>query len=147
MDDIDRLLINTLQDGLPVARRPFDAVAASVGIPVEELLSRVGRLIDSGMLSRFGPLFNAEKMGGAVTLCAMKVAAHEFDSVTEQVNGFPEVAHNYARDHVLNMWFVIATEHADELQRVVTRIEAATGCKVYNLPKLDEFYVGLKLAV
>src|SRR3990172_12385724 len=99
MDDIDRLLINTLQDGLPVARRPFDAVAASVGIPVEELLRCVGRLIDSGTLSRFGPLFNAEKMGGAVTLCAMQVAAHEFDSVTEQVNGFPEVAHNYARDH------------------------------------------------
>ena len=60
---------------------------------------------------------------------------------------FPEVAHNYARDHELNMWFVIATEQPERAAEVIAAIEQETGCKVYDMPKQEEFYIGLKLAV
>jgi DNA-binding Lrp family transcriptional regulator len=77
----------------------------------------------------------------------MQVPAERFEQIAEQVNAFPEVAHNYARDHRLNMWFVIATEQPDRIAEVIAAIEATTGCRVYNLPKQEEFYVGLRLAV
>jgi DNA-binding Lrp family transcriptional regulator len=147
MDDIDRRLVTSLQDGLPVERRPFDALAHELGLEVPAVLDRIQCLLDAGTLSRFGPMFNAEQLGGALSLCAMEVPGDRFEEVAGQVNGYPEVAHNYARDHRLNMWFVIATEQVQQAAAVIAAIERETGCKVYDMPKQEEFYVGLKLAV
>jgi DNA-binding Lrp family transcriptional regulator len=147
MDDIDRRLINRLQDGLPVERRPFDALANELGLEVPAVLDRIQCLLDAGTLSRFGPMFNAEQLGGALSLCAMEVPEDRFEQVAVLVNGHPEVAHNYARDHRLNMWFVIATEQVEQAADVVAAIEQETGCKVYDMPKQEEFYIGLRLAV
>ncbi len=147
MDDIDRGLVNRLQDGLPVTRRPFDALAEELGLDVPALLVRLRSLLDAGVLSRFGPMFNAEALGGALSLCAMQVPGERFDEVVAQVNAHPEIAHNYARDHRLNMWFVIATEQVEQAAAVIAAIERETGCKVFDMPKQEEFYIGLKLAV
>ena len=147
MDSIDAGIVNCLQEGLPVCTRPFDDVAATLGLSVDELLSRVQRLLDDKVLTRFGPMYNAENMGGALSLCAMQVPANRYEQVTAEVNAFPEVAHNYERDHLLNMWFVIATEHPEQAGAVIRQIEQTTGCQVYDMPKQEEFYIGLKLAV
>jgi DNA-binding Lrp family transcriptional regulator len=147
MDSVDARLVNCLQEGLPVCPRPFDDIAASLELSVEELLSRIQRLLDDRVLTRFGPMFNAENLGGALSLCAMQVPLERYDEVAELVNAFPEVAHNYERDHLLNMWFVIATERPEQAGAVLGEIERATGCRVYDMPKQEEFYIGLKLAV
>jgi DNA-binding Lrp family transcriptional regulator len=145
MDDIDRTLLNRLQDGIPVCERPFDALSAALGIPVHEILSRLQAMLDRQVLSRFGPLYNAERMGGALSLCAMQVDAARFDAVAEQVNAYPEVAHNYERDHPLNMWFVIAAESPRQHRNVVSAIERDTGCTVYDMPKQTEYFLDLRL--
>ncbi len=126
-------------------RAPFLMLQNRLGISEEVVVSRIGKLREEGYLSRFGPMYDAEKMGGAISLCAMEVPAAEMESVTEIVNGLPEVAHNYERDHALNMWFVIATDDVFRLQAVIDKIEAATGIEVYNMPKLEEYYIGLRL--
>ena len=84
-------------------------------------------------------------MGGAVTLAAMSVPDERFEEVAGIVNGFPEVAHNYARDHRLNMWFVVATENAPRIAAVLADIEAAAGIAVLNMPKLEEYFLELRL--
>ena len=90
-------------------------------------------------------MFHAEQMGGALTLAAVKAPKDNYDTIAEIINKFPEVAHNYAREHVLNMWFVLATETPEQIQQVITQIEAQTGLTVYNMPKIQEYFVGLKL--
>ncbi|MGD2138619.1 MAG: Lrp/AsnC family transcriptional regulator [Gammaproteobacteria bacterium] len=147
MDKIDRALVNVLQDGLPVVEHPFAAIAGGLGIAPADVVVRVRQLLDDGYLSRFGPMFDAEKMGGAVTLCAMQVPADAFDRVAAQINAFPEVAHNYEREHVLNMWFVVSTDDPRQLQAVIERIEEIAGYPVYDMPKIEEFFVGLRLEV
>ena len=147
MDSIDADIVNCLQEGLPVCPRPFDDVAVTLGLSVDELLSRIQRLLDDKVLTRFGPMYNAENMGGALSLCAMQVPANRYEQVTTEVNAFPEVAHNYERDHLLNMWFVLATEHPEQAGAVIRQIEQTTGCQVYDMPKQEEFFIGLKLAV
>jgi len=146
MDATDRALIDALQDGVPVTARPFGGVAGLLGIDEDELLERLRALVDSGVLSRFGPLYDAEALGGAVTLCAMKVPERDFERIAEQVNGFAEVAHNYQRDHALNMWFVIAAETPERRRQVIAEIEACTGLPVLDLPREEAFYLGLRLA-
>lgn len=147
MDEIDRAIINTLQGELPVCERPYLAAAQRIGIGEDELLARLARLRERGVLTRIGPLFQIERMGGAFTLAALCAPEEEYEEVTRRVNALPEVAHNYRREHALNMWFVIATETPGEIPQVIARIEAATGCRVFNFPKSREYFVEMKLKV
>ncbi len=147
MDELDRRIINELQGGFPVSERPFRDSAGRLGTSESELITRLRCMLDDGLLTRFGPMFNAERMGGALSLCAMQVPPDRFDEVAEQVNAFPEVAHNYQRDHAMNMWFVLATETPQALDETLRRIERVTGLPVFNLPKEQEFYVGLHFQV
>ena len=147
MDALDCNLVNILQGGIDITERPYQAVAASLGISEQQVVQRISDLLDQGCLSRFGPMFNAEKMGGSVSLCAMQVPPEKLDAVAARVNAFPEVAHNYERNHVLNMWFVVATEYEEQLLAVLQRIEESAGCPVYNMPKTEEYFIGLRLDI
>ncbi len=145
MDDLDRRIVNTLQDDFPVCERPFRAAAAALGTTEDELIARVDRLLAEGTLTRFGPLFQIERMGGAFVLAAMQVPEGRFDEVAITVNALPEVAHNYAREHALNMWFVLATETPLGVAAAVRKIEDATGLPVLAFPKEREYFVELRL--
>ncbi|HEX6141688.1 MAG TPA: AsnC family transcriptional regulator [Geminicoccaceae bacterium] len=146
MDDIDRRLVNALQGGFPIAERPFAEVGAMLGLDEQEVIARLQTLLDDRTLSRFGPMIDVDRLGGGLTLAAMAVPDERFDEVADIVNGFDEVAHNYQRTHALNMWFVIATEDPAEVERTIRRIERATGLEVLNLPKLEEYFLELKLS-
>ena len=127
MDELERRGVNALQGGFPLSERPFAEAAAALGCDEATLIACIGRLLQQGTLTRFGPLFDAAALGGAFTLCAMQVPAADFTRVAETVNAFPEVAHNYEREHALNMWFVLATEKPEDIAAAIGRIEAATG--------------------
>lgn len=145
MNAIDKAIVNRLQQGFPICESPYRRVAEELGLAEADLLNRLQALLADGVLSRFGPMYHAEQMGGALTLAALKVPEQRFDEVTDIVNAFPEVAHNYARNHVLNMWFVLATEKPEQVRQVIAEIEQRTGLTVYNMPKINEYYVGLQL--
>lgn len=140
----DRAIINALQGGFPLSEQPYRDAARELGLTEGELLETLQELLDNGVLSRFGPMYHAERLGGGLTLAAMEVPAKNFEEVARVINAFPEVAHNYARDHILNMWFVLATETPERIFQVCSEIESATGLQVYNMPKEEEFFVGLR---
>tara|TARA_R110002094_G_scaffold5839_6_gene14765 strand:+ start:3151 stop:3675 length:525 start_codon:yes stop_codon:yes gene_type:complete len=144
LDAIDRLLINEYQSGFPLCSSPYEVVGERVGVTAEQALARIAAMLADGTLSRFGPLFNIEHMGGEFTLTAMEVPIERFEEVNVIVNGFSEVAHNYQRDHQLNMWFVLACESADETQSMLDQLHQATGIRPYPFPKLQEFFIGLR---
>ncbi|UIO99515.1 Lrp/AsnC family transcriptional regulator [Halobaculum sp. CBA1158] len=146
----ERAVVNAFQGGFPVTRRPWEPAAAALterGVDVDagELLATVRDLDERGVLSRFGALVNAEEIGGTATLVAMHAPEERYEEIAETVNGFREVAHNYEREHPhLNMWFVVSVASEDEVERVLSEIEEATGQETYNLPKREEFHVGAK---
>ncbi len=145
MDEIDRVLVNRLQGGIPVAERPFATIAGELGIPEAEVCGRLQRLLEEGTLTRFGPMIDAAALGGAFTLAAMSVPPHDFDRVAAIVNAHAEVAHNYRREHAYNMWFVVATERPEAIRAVLADIETESGYRVLDLPKRREYFVGLRL--
>lgn len=145
LDATDRLLINRLQDGLPLQHAPFAPIAREAGISEPEVVDRITHLREIGAITRFGPFLDAEAMGGAFCLCAMAVPADRFDEVMTLVNAHPEVAHNYERQHRLNMWFVLACEKAEGIAEAAARIERETGLQVLRFPKLKEFFIGFRV--
>jgi siroheme decarboxylase len=146
MDELDRRIVNALQGGFPICEQPFAVAAEGLGTDEATLIARLRVMRQDGVLSRFGPLYKAEGLGGAVTLAAMAVPEERFEQVVAQVNAHPEVAHNYAREHRrLNMWFVLATEDESRIESTIRAIEAETGLPVLNMPREAEYHVGLRL--
>ena len=145
LSDIDRQILATLQGDFPICERPYAEAAAQLGIGEAELLARLESLLADKVLTRFGPMFQIEEMGGAFVLAAIAVPEARYEAVTALVNALPQVAHNYRREHELNMWFVLATETKAGIAEAIARIERDTGLPVYAFPKEREFFVEMKL--
>lgn len=147
VDPTATAIVNGLQGGFPLTRRPFRDAGLQLGLSEDELIEGVRNLIECGQLSRFGPLWNAEQFGGGVCLAAIAVPPERFDEVVELVNAHPEVAHNYQRTHALNMWFVVSAEDPGRIAEVIAEIERETGLEVLAMPKVREFFIGFRVEV
>ena len=141
----DLRLIDALHGGFPLAHRPFAQVGIALDRDEVEVMGAVRRLLQQGDLTRFGPLFQIERAGGRFVLAAMQVPEDRFEEVASQVNSLPEVAHNYRRDHRLNMWFVVATESHELANQALAHINRLTGLGVFAFPKEREYFVELRL--
>ena len=146
LDAVDRQIIDKLQGDFPLCERPYADAAERLGMTEDELLTRLQRLLDDKVLTRFGPMVQIERMGGAFVLAALAAPEARYDEVTALVNALPQVAHNYRREHALNMWFVLATETPQGIAEAIARIERDTRLPVFAFPKEREYFVEMKLA-
>jgi len=138
-------LIAYLHGGFPLSEWPYAEVGAALGMDETSVIDSLHSLLERGYLTRFGPLFQIERAGGQFVLAALQAPEDRFEEVTALVNALPEVAHNYRREHALNMWFVIGAESSQAAAQAIARIEADTHLKVYAFPKEKEFFVELRL--
>lgn len=145
LSPLDRQILARLQGDFPICERPYAEAAAQLGISEEALLERLQTLLADKVLTRFGPMFQIEELGGAFVLAALAVPEARYEEVTALVNALPQVAHNYRREHELNMWFVLATETKAGIAEAIARIEQDTGLPVYAFPKEQEYFVEMKL--
>lgn len=145
LDAIDRAILNRLQSGFPLTHQPFTDAGRDIGVSEDELINRISRLRTIRAITRFGPFFDAEAMGGAFCLCAMAVPTDRFEEVVTLVNAHQQVAHNYERCHHLNMWFVLACETPEGIEEAASEIERETGLSVLRFPKLREFFIGFRV--
>jgi len=141
----DARLIDRAQRSIPTTERPFADLAAELGLTEAVVIERLGHLLATGVLTRLGPLYQIERAGGQFILAALQAPEDRYAEVTAQVNALPEVAHNYRREHALNMWFVIAAETPAVAWAACDQIEAVTGLPVHAFPKEREYFVGLYL--
>jgi len=146
MDELERAIVNRLQGGFPLAGRPFAAAARELGTDEATLIAKLQAMLEAGTLTRFGPMYDAERLGGAFTLCAMSVPPADLERAAALVNAHPEVAHNYERAHRYNLWFVLATASREQIPAVIAAIEAQTGYPVLDLPREQEYFIDLRLS-
>jgi DNA-binding Lrp family transcriptional regulator len=147
MDEIDKRIVNRLQGGFPLTERPYRGAGRTLGIGERDLIERLGGLLGQGILSRFGPLYDAARIGGASCLCALTAPPARFEAIAALVNAHCEVAHNYERAHPVNMWFVLAVDRPERIDRVVAEIERETGVPVLTFPKIEEYFIGFQVEV
>ena len=142
LDAVDRQLLNDYQRNLPLVSRPFQVIARQLRIGEQEVLRRLRRLFDAGLISRIGPVFAPRRLG-ASTLAAMAVPAERLEQVAALVSACPEVNHNYEREHRFNLWFVVTATDQDRLTAVLTDIESRSGLPVLVLPLERDYHIDL----
>lgn len=138
----DRALLDQWQRGFPLTPRPYAKVAAHLGMSERELLGRLARLQDAGVISRVGATVRPNRVG-ASTLAAMEVPEERLNEVAELVSAQVEVNHNYEREGRLNLWFVVTAGERSEVDATLERIRRATGLAVLDLPLVREYRIDL----
>ena len=139
---IEFRLLNEFQRDFPLCSAPFAELAARLGVAEKVVLGGLEKLRREGKISRVGAVF-APKRIGASTLAAMAVPPEQLDAVAAAVNRFPEVNHNYEREHRYNLWFVVTAGSEGRLQATLSAIEKAAGYPLLPLPLVEEFHIDL----
>lgn len=131
-------LLNDYQQNFPLCPAPFAELAAKLGVAESAVLRKLEQLRREGKIARVGAVF-APKRIGASTLAAMAVPAEKLAVVADAINRFPEVTHNYEREHHYNHWFVVTAGSEGRLQAALGAIEQSTGYPLLRLPLLREY--------
>jgi DNA-binding Lrp family transcriptional regulator len=139
---LDFQLLNNYQHGFPLCHAPFARMAQEIASTEELVLASCARLQDEGRISRIGAVFAPHRVG-ASTLAAISVPPDRLAEVAALVSRFPEVNHNYEREHHFNLWFVVTSSSAQRLARVLAEIEAQCGLPVLRLPLQAQYHIDL----
>jgi siroheme decarboxylase len=145
MDELDKTILNRIQTRFPLTPRPFAAIADELGTTEKEILARVTRLKDTGIIRRIGGNFVPGKVGFVSTLCAAQVPREKLDLFARTVNTFPGVTHNYLREDAFNVWFTFIAPSMEIIRDHLARITEKTGVnRILNLPATHVFKIKAK---
>ena len=148
MDKIDRDIINVIQSGFPISRRPFRDIGEQLNISEEEVLRRLKNLKDESVIRRIGGNFDSKKLGYTSTLCAAKVPADKIEDFVEVVNSYQGVTHNYQRSHDYNLWFTFIAPDMSFISDALEDIKEKTGVEdILNLPAKKMFKIKVDFEV
>ncbi|MDP2828280.1 MAG: Lrp/AsnC family transcriptional regulator [Sulfuricellaceae bacterium] len=139
---LEMRLLNDYQHDFPLVAAPFAHLAEALGSTEGEVLKTLGRLQQQGTVSRVGAVVRPRSIG-ASTLAALAVPEDRLDEVADMVSNYPEVNHNYQREHSFNLWFVAAAADEVALQRVLNEIESRAGCALLVLPLEEDYHIDL----
>jgi len=142
LDALDRKLLDAYQHGFPLSPRPFAEIAAEVGSDEATVIERFGRMQACGCVSRVGAVVTPHRAGWS-TLAAMAVPPDQLEAVAIMVSAYPEVNHNYEREHRLNLWFVVTGADRETVEVVLDEIEARAGIDVIDLPMIEAYRLDL----
>jgi DNA-binding Lrp family transcriptional regulator len=148
LDALDRRLLNLMQGSFPLEARPYAAVAREAGIPEEQALERVRRLLEERIIRQVTPIYDTRALGYSSMLVAAKVDPEHPWRAAKIVNSHPGVSHNYLRNHDFNMWFTLATEPDSPLglEGTLEVLQRLTGAEsIRQLPTLKLFKIRMDL--
>lgn len=142
LDELDRRLLDAIQSEFPVESRPFKSFGERFAIPEDEALDRIQRFQREGTIREISPVFDLKRLGYASTLCSAETDPDRVGEVAEAINAYPEVTHNYLREHAFNIWFTLIAQTSEDLQRILDNIKALPGVKrVISLPSRRMFKI------
>ena len=145
---LEQILLNNYQRDFGLNSTPFTIIAKENNTDTTTILQKIKQLKQAGIIARVGPVFRPNTIGVS-TLAAMKVPLYQLEAIAEVVNQYPEVNHNYEREHAFNLWFVATASNQQQLANVLRDIERETGMMVMSLPLVKEFHIdlGFKMAL
>lgn len=142
MDDIDKKILNIIQTRFPIEPEPYKVVGEQIGLSEDEVLARVKRLKEKGIIRRIGAVFDLGKLGFASTLCAARVPEDKIRKFVDAVNSYPGVTHNYRRNHEYNVWFTFIAPTMDDIEKALREISDKTGItEILNMPAKRKFKI------
>lgn len=149
LDRVDIELLNIIQDEFPLTARPYFSLAERLNTSEQEIIRRLKRLKDIGIIRRIGAVFDSREMGYYSTLCACSVPAEQVERTAAIINQVRGVTHNYQRDHAWNLWFTLTVENEEKARVILRELESKIGFPIASMPakKLYKIKVSFEMGV
>jgi len=142
IDNIDKLIINNIQSDFPITERPYKTIAQNLNLDEDEVINRINKLKESGVIRRIGGNFGPATLGFISTLCAACVPEEKIEQFTNTVNSYKGVTHNYLRENTYNIWFTFIAPTMIEIEKNLSEISQQTGVSdILNLPATKVFKI------
>ena len=141
MDEIDKKILNLIQEGFPLHKRPYAEIGKQVGIDEKEAIEKVQKLKDAGIIRRIGVVFEPKKLDYTSTLCGVHVDEKRLIEVVDALNKHTGVTHNYEREGDLNLWFTIIADKTEEIDAFIEDLQRRFSLKIYRFPKKRVFKI------
>jgi DNA-binding Lrp family transcriptional regulator len=142
LNKLDIKLLNLIQENFPLVPEPFAELARQLNIIEEEVIRRLNSLKEQGTIKHLGAVFDSGKLGYYGTLCTVKVPPNMLDQATAVINSYPEVTHNYLRNHPYNVWFTLQAKTPEKLNALLEEIKQKTRLKeIISLPATHTFKI------
>lgn len=130
IDETDRRLVRATQAGLPLVERPYHQLADELGIAPEEVMRRLARLLDVGVIRRIGVVPNHYAIGYTANgMSVWDVADERVDQLGERVGALDFVTHCYRRPRRLPEWRynLFAMVHGASRAEVLDKVARIAG--------------------
>ncbi len=152
LSETDKKILHRLQTNLPLTHRPFFDLAKELGLDEDLIIERIKSMIENKYVRRVAPIINTQAVGNSATLAAMHVSEDRIEEVSQIINGYSGVSHNYLRkgknrELPLNIWFTMSAPSKEQLDESIKEIEERTGIKVRMLPTTKKFKIGVKFKI
>ncbi|MCP4197595.1 MAG: Lrp/AsnC family transcriptional regulator [Proteobacteria bacterium] len=145
LDDLDRQILNRVQKSVPLARRPFRVLANEMGTTEDEIIDRMRRMWDEGVIRRLGPILDYSSWGMSGLLVAAKSSDEQVSLAEEVLGAYPEITHAYLRKHEWNLWFTVIAENEAARKAIIAEVtRRAHLTDVKELPMERTFKLGVK---
>ena len=141
IDATDRSVIAATQTGLPLVPRPYHALAEALGLTAEELMARLQRMLDAGIIRRIGAVPNHYALGlahNAMTVWDVEDAA--IGGLGREIGALPFVSHCYHRPRhppvwPFNLFAMVHGRSAAEVDDKITAIGERLGaaCRAHDV--------------
>ncbi|MFC1664198.1 AsnC family transcriptional regulator [Pseudomonadota bacterium] len=105
IDEIDRQIIVATQSGLPICPRPYHEIANSLGLEADEVMQRMQRMLELGVIRRIGVVPNHYALGfRANAMSVWDVDDEQVAILGGQIGNLEFVSHCYQRPRHLPEW-------------------------------------------
>ncbi len=138
MDKIDKTLLKSIQDGIPITTEPFRQIAKNLDMSEDEVINRLDGMVKEGSIRRFGASIGHRVIGiTANGMCTWNVPDDRVEEVGALMAGFVEVTHCYERPRhpgwKYNLFTMIHSYSREECEKVAKEISVATGIRDYSI--------------
>jgi len=139
LDNNDLKLLRLTKEGIPLVDFPFNDISRQSGISEEEVINRIRRLKNEGIIRRFGASINNRKVGiMANAMVVWKVPIHQIDEVGQEFARNNRVTHCYIRKTVpgrweFNLYTVLHSEDPEEIRIMVNEMSKSVGISDYMI--------------
>lgn len=141
LDELDRRIVRATQSGLPLVRRPYEAVGAALGISGEQVRERLQAMLDGGLVRRIGAVPNHYRLGfSANGMSVWDVADERVDELGERIGQLPFVSHCYRRPRrapvwTYNLFAMLHGRSRDEVEAQAAQVAALLGdaCRAHDI--------------
>jgi DNA-binding Lrp family transcriptional regulator len=138
LTELEKMVIASIQEDLPITRQPYRAIAEKLNISEETLLSTLQRLCDRGIIRRFGATLRHQKSGFAANaMVAWQVEEERVETVGQKLAAFREVSHCYHRNPAgewpYNLYTMVHAANEEACRATAQRMAEAAGVDNYDL--------------